>query len=323
MTTAPEPLRLGLVGCGRLAERGYLPALGQVPGLAVAAVVDPDPDRRAQLAAALGGSVSAHATTAELLSGAALDGLIVASPVVAHVADATAAAEAGLVALVEKPPAPDAVTAARLVPLDPAPALAFNRRFDPGAARVRAAVRSTVDGGGPLGLHLRLHYRRPGWGAHTVRDDALLDLGPHLVDWARFITGREVVSVACSEATAERAVLVLALSGGATARLEAATDRPHEERIDARVEGRAIAGHRIGGLLDGLAGRVRRGGRPDALVATLRAELAAFEVLLRTGAPGSLGRPADGVAVMAVLDAARASVARHGAPTDVSIEVQP
>jgi predicted dehydrogenase len=317
------PLRLGLVGCGRLAERGYLPALASIPGLTVVAVADPDPDRRAGIARALGGVVGTFATTADLLAASALDGLVVASPVAFHGADATAAAGHGLVALVEKPPAVHASDASRLLALHPAPVLAFNRRFDPGATEVRAAVQATAASDAPLELLLRLHYRRPGWGAHTVRDDALLDLGPHLVDWARWISGRDVTTVACDEITADRASLVLSLTGGATARLDAATDRPHEERIEARAGDRTIARHRIGGLVDGLVGRVRRGGRPDALVTTLRAELLAFEALLRTGDPGQLGRPADGVAVMAVIDAARRSAERGGAPVPVQIEVLP
>ena len=50
-----HPVRIGLVGCGRLAELGYIPALARVQGAELVAVADPDPirrDRAASIAAA-------------------------------------------------------------------------------------------------------------------------------------------------------------------------------------------------------------------------------------------------------------------------------
>ncbi|MGD9796927.1 MAG: Gfo/Idh/MocA family protein [Acidimicrobiia bacterium] len=305
------PVRVGIVGCGRLAERGYLPALSGLDAIRLVAVADPDGSRRAAVVAAAG-PVATYGDAAELLDGTEVDGLLVASPVARHVADATLAAEAGVVALVEKPPAADAATAAVLGALSPAPFLGFNRRFD-GAA---LAARSGVHPLGDVELDLALRYRRRRWAAHAVVDDAMLDLGPHLVDWARWISGREVRSVAAEELSTDRAVLRLALAGG-RARLEAATNRPHEERLRLRVDGRRVTDHRVGGAAAGLAARLPLRRSPDRLVGTLRAELAAFAHALRTGCRGALGTPADGVAVMAVLDAARASAATGGRRIDV------
>ena len=311
MTTAP--LRLGLVGCGRLAERGYLPALAAVTDLELVAVADPDEGRRASV----GSAVERYRSAAELLAGTPLDGVVIASPVGCHVADARAAAEAGVTALVEKPPAPDLATSAELLSLAPVPHLGFNRRFDVGAIAVRAAVPPE----GVIELDLALRYRRPGWSAHVVADDALLDLGPHLIDWVRWITGREVRSVACPELSSERAVLDLELDDG-RAHLDAATDRPHEERIELRVDGQPVARHRIGGTFASLRGRLR-GGQPDALVTTLRGELVAFAHALRTGERGALGSPTDAWAVMSVIEAARTSATRDGVavPVPMSPEV--
>jgi predicted dehydrogenase len=310
-----EPrLRLGVVGCGRLVERGYLPAIAAMSDFELVAVADPSPERCAALAPSVPGFVSAD----DLLAEAAPDALVIASPVGSHVSDAHAASRAGVVALVEKPPAVDAAEAAQLLALSPAPFVGFNRRFDPGARAARAAVPAD----GALELDLALQYRRAAWGAHTVRDDALLDLGPHLIDWARWISGRPVRSVACATLAPERVELVLELEG-AVARLRAATDRPHEERISVRHNGSHIAQHRTGGLVAGVRGRLRRGGGPDALVATLRAELAAYATALRTQEPTELGTPADGRAVMAIIDAARTSASRAGATIPLPIEVAP
>jgi hypothetical protein len=70
-----------------------------------------------------------------------------------------------------------------------------------------------------------------------------------------------------------------------------------------------------------------RGGGPDALVASLRAELAALAAAVRgpasgrdAAAPTDLGSPADGVAVMAAVAAARASDAEGGRPVRLTLE---
>jgi predicted dehydrogenase len=229
--------------------------------------------------------------------------------------------------------------AAALAALSPAPWVGFNRRFDPGAAAVRRAVPAV----GPVDLRIEISYRRRSWGAFAVRDDALLDLGPHLVDWARWIGGRDVVEVRCPELSAERAALELVLAGdgagapGGVATLRAVTDRPHAELVELRdASGEVRAGHRLGGLaaavrgrVAGVLGRVAPGGsggsgagRPSALVASLAGQLDALAAAVRGAPPADLGTAADGLAVMAVLDAARASAAGGGRTVPVHRSVE-
>ena len=304
--TPVTPIRLGLAGCGRLAEAGYVPALAGLDGVELVAVADPDAGRRSVVGPGLPGFPDAAALLAALPAGDAVDGIVIASPVGTHVDEASAAAAAGVVALVEKPPAADAAGAARLVELDPAPLIGFNRRFDVAAL----AARSAVDPTAPVGLDLVLRYRRTGWAPVSVHDDALLDLGPHLVDWARWISGREVAAVDRADLSPERAVVELRLApnehgAGGRARIEASADQPHTEAIEVRQGGAVVASHRTGGTVEGIKGRVLQRGRPSLLVTTLRGELAAFAELLRSGDRGALAGPDDGVAAMVVLDAAR------------------
>jgi predicted dehydrogenase len=353
-------LRLGLVGCGRLATSGYLPALatlGPRAGIRLVAVAERDPARRSATAdladrsrpdAAGRGSagVGAFAGAEELLAGAEVDGIILATPAAAHVADAERAAAAGVAVLVEKPPAPDAAGAAALAAVLPAPWVGFNRRFDPGAR----AVRQAVPADGTIELRLEISYRRRSWGAHAVWDDALLDLGPHLVDWARWISGREVVGVTCSGLTAERVSAELALAGGGGATIRAATGRPHAELVELRDgSGRVLARHRLGGLAAaitgslGLAGRRvlgrtparadrgtsrrsggqgGRSGGPSALVASLAGQLEAFAAAIRGEPRADLGTATDGVAAMTVIDAARESAGAGGRTVPVPHPVE-
>lgn len=295
-------LRLGLVGCGRLAEIGYAPAARATPGVEIVAVADPDRSRRGIVAGKLG--ASGHARVGELLAATSLDGLVVCTPAEQHEEVATLAAQAGLTALVEKPPAPDAAGALRIAALRPAPWIAFNRRFDQGLE-----LAGRMPPGGDLALSLVLHYRRDSWRPVARGDDALLDLAPHLIDLALFLTGSLPLAVR-AHATRDRAGLVLATTR-AEVQIQCATDRPHHELVEIRSAGGRLAGRAASaGRLRGVLARVSPGAHP--LVRSLALQLEAYARALRGADPGPLASAAEGAAVMLVLDAARRSDAVGG-----------
>lgn len=300
MTDAP--LRLGLVGCGRLAERGYVPAARAARGLEIVAVTDPDRERRGLVAAKLG--ASAHARLGELLLATPLDGIIVCTPPAQHEEAARLAAQADLTALVEKPPAPDAAGALRIAAFTPTPWIAFNRRFDQGLELER-----TMPPGGDLDLRMVLHHRRKSWRPVQAADDALLELAPHLIDLALFLTGSLPLAVRAS-ATRERAGLVLATTR-AEVQIECATDRADHELIEIRdADGTRIGRTERGGRTRGALARVTPGAHP--LVRSLTLQLEAYGRGLRGEDPGPLATAGEAAAVMRVLDAARRSDAVGG-----------
>ncbi len=303
MTTI-APLTLGLIGCGRLAELGYVPALAGTARFRLTAVADPDPRRTATVTRAVATrGVTSHTGADDLIEHADVDAVIVAGPAATHVPDAAVAVEAGVPVLVEKPPATDAAGADRLAQLAPHPWVGFNRRFDPGAAALRRRIAEVGD----VDVELTIEYRRRAWSPVTVRDDALLDLGTHLVDWVRWLTGAEVDEVVRAELSPARATVELR-TGRGSATLHARTDRIHRERISAQDgAGRRIAVHRLGGAADAVAGRVRRRNRPGSLVASLAQQLEAFADAVETGTHPVLATAGDGLAAMLVLDAARRS----------------
>src|SRR5438876_8646929 len=106
-------MRLGLVGCGRLAEIGYALAARRSGAVEIAAVADPDAARRDTVAHDTPG----YGSAAELIAAGGVDALVLATPAATHLADARLAAAAGLPTLVEKPPAPDAPAARALAEL--------------------------------------------------------------------------------------------------------------------------------------------------------------------------------------------------------------
>jgi predicted dehydrogenase len=308
--------RIGLVGCGRLGVLGYAPALRRADGVELVAVADPEPARRAAVLSAHGdlraGRVMAFPTLADLLSGCPVDAVILATPAGLHLADAERATSSGVAVLVEKPPAPDRAGAVALAALDPAPWLGLNRRFDPGARAVR-------DGAAGLDRHttdLSISYRRRSWGAHGAPDDALLDLGPHLVDWARWLVDDEPVAVRAAAVEHDRVDLDVEMRRGRT-RIRARADRLHEERIEVRDgDGAAVARHTVGGPIAAVTGRLRPG--PHPLQVSLTGQVEALGRALAGTHEPDLGVAADGVAVMAVIEAARASAAAGGARRPVT-----
>ncbi|HEU5253825.1 MAG TPA: Gfo/Idh/MocA family oxidoreductase [Solirubrobacterales bacterium] len=317
-------MRLGLAGCGRIAERGYVPAALATEEVTIVALADPSAERRERCRGLLrdgGQEAAGFPDLSSLLAAEPIDLLVVAAPLGQHLALAEEAATAGVPSLVEKPPAPDLASARLLAALEPEPLLAFNRRFLQGLE-----LRDAVPAEGWVELDLELRFRRGAWGAHEVRDEALLDAGIHLIDLACHLSDAAPIAVRRAAIEPERAELELELSRG-RAHIRCATDRRHRESVVVRDRaGRTIARSFHGGV----RGRVAAlAGKPDPLQTSLRRQLealraaqtdSAFVLSSPVGDKGRtpLGGAADGVAAMAVVEAARRSAALGGAEVTVA-----
>lgn len=308
-------MRLGIAGCGRIAERGYVPAALAAEGVTIAAFAEPKQERLdgcLRLWGEGGGDARGFADLGELLAAEPIDLLVVAAPPDHHVALAEEAAAAGVRSLVEKPPASNLTGALRLGALEPEPLLAFNRRFLQGTE-----LRDSIPAEGWIELDLELRFRQGAWGAHEVRDEALLDAGIHLVDLACFLGGAAPIAVRQAQIAPQRASFELELSRG-RARIECATDRSHRETVSVRDRpGKVLARSAWGGARSRLAGLA---GKPDPLVLSLQRQLEALRdvaasddpaFVLWSSIPGKgrtpLADARDGVAAMAVVEAARRS----------------
>ncbi len=325
-------MRIAIAGCGRLAERGYVPAALAMPGMEIVGFADPDLERldlcRHLWEQGGGGQARAFASAAELLQNGSIDLLVVAAPAAHHLALAEAAAAAGVPSLVEKPPTSDLEGARRLAQLDPQPLLALNRRFLQGAE-----LRPAIPAEGWLELDLEMRFRRGGWGAYESNDEALLDAGIHLIDLACFLTGSAPIAVRGAQVEQERAGLELELTRG-RARISCATDRRHREAVAIRNRSGALLARSFTGGARGRLGALT--GKPDPLVLSLQRQLQALTphvpephqifhpadgesdaVRGRRGAI-SIATASDGVAAMAVVEAARRSAGLGGAEVTVA-----
>ena len=279
-------MRLGLIGCGLLAERGYVPALARADGVRLAAVADPVRERCTHVAP----GVAAFATAADVLAAGAADALVLATPAAAHLADARRASAAGLATLIEKPPAATAGETELLAALEPMPFIGFNRRFEPELRALRPAVAAARE----VELRLVLHRRRSSWSSHESADPVALDLGPHLVDLALWLTGAEPARVSGRSGDDELQLEIDLADGRGTARIDCVLGRPYRERVDAG----GLGSFTRGGLRSAWAAR-----RESPLVASLALQLEAFARAVRgEGHDPDLATAIDGVRVMRILE---------------------
>jgi predicted dehydrogenase len=188
-------IRVGLIGYGVAGRVFHAPFLAADPAFELAAVVTSQTDR---LAADHPGATAVPDVDA-LLAHPGLDLVVVASPTPLHVAHATAAIDAGLATVVDKPFAPDAAAGRALIERADAAGMPFtvfqNRRWDGDFLTLRRLV-----GDGVLGevrrFESRFEWWKPAadesWKSTTTAQEGggiLFDLGAHLIDQALLLFG--------------------------------------------------------------------------------------------------------------------------------------
>jgi scyllo-inositol 2-dehydrogenase (NADP+) len=267
--------RVGLIGYGLAGRVFHAPLITTTPGLELVSVVTADPRRRSLAATELPGVEVLESPEALWARASDHDLVVVASTTGTHAPLASAAVEAGLAVVVEKPLAPQVAAARALVERAAAAGVMLsvfhNRRWDAEHLTLRRLV-----GDGALGELTRYESRFERWRPERVRGawreelsapdggGVLLDLGVHLVDQARSLLGP--VTHVYGEVAARRggsdddAFVALGHSSGAHSHLWAsAVSAAPGPRL--RVLG-SEAGYVVEHL-DPQEDTLRAGGRPD------------------------------------------------------------
>lgn len=187
--------RLGFLGMGWIG-RQRMQALADSRTATIAVVADPDPEARRLALAQAPDAVSA-AGLEELLAQGDLDGLVIATPSGAHAAQATAALERGLAVFCQKPLTRTAEEARVLLEVarrvDRRLEVDFSYRYVTGVRQLRELVAAGALGeifAVDLVFHNAYGPDKP-WFYDIAQSGGgcLMDLGIHLVDLARWVTG--------------------------------------------------------------------------------------------------------------------------------------
>jgi myo-inositol 2-dehydrogenase / D-chiro-inositol 1-dehydrogenase len=330
-----EPVRVGLVGAGRIGSSHATFLARHVPGATLVAVSDPRPDA----AESLGRRLGTRAVAPESLFGDPdVEAVVITASSTAHADLVETAAVAGKAVFCEKPMGMDlaeidrgrAATAAAGVPLQ----VGFNRRF---AAAFAAAHRLVEEGSIGTPQLMRSVTRDPGladpgsvppWTIFTqtlIHDfDILLWLNPGALPVSVHATADALVAPDYKDqGLLDTAVVVVTFDNGAIATAEASFSAAYGYDVRGEVFGSAGMvttgdGRRSSLVHSDAAGRHVETARSDTelLRDSYVAELDAFVDAVRTGrTPPVTG--ADARRALAVALAAIESVERGG-PVQVS-----
>lgn len=183
---------VGVIGCGMISRRRYLPEIAADAGAVVRAVTDVSEERSREVASQYG--AAAEPDWQSLLARADIDAVVVAVPNHLHFAIARAALQAGKHLLLEKPMAESLDQADELLALAAHGGLtlmmALNQRFMPLHQAVKAALAAGTIGRVKTFSVVYGHAGPESWSPpaswfynrEQAFAGALLDLGIHKID---------------------------------------------------------------------------------------------------------------------------------------------
>jgi predicted dehydrogenase len=317
-------VRLGLVGCGRAAERLHVPAIGAATGTSLQGVYDPLPARGQLLASGHDGCAVFKSVEA-LIQSDDIDAIIVATPPGTHAPIATAALRNGRPVLIEKPLASSVKEGEDLqrVQADTGvlAMVGLNRRSWLAAVNLRRLLQRRREG--PVHVKMAITSDIGGWSPLVSGSDPLDDLSTHQLDLLRFLVGCEIARVEAVEHAPGEFQLSVDMEDGTTATCSAAYRSPSIELIEVAV-GRKTYLIRVGSerlwpaagaarrgldVLDLVQRKLRRG--RGGLTMSYTHQLRLFASLVQ-GESLSYPGIADGLVVVRAIDAARRSLASGG-----------
>ena len=216
----PGRLRVAVLGCGGVARQYHLPILRSDARVELIGAADPAAESR-RAAAAADGRLELSADPLELLDTQAPDAAVICAATPAHAELATAVAGRGIHLYLEKPVATDergaeAVLAAA-ANSGAVTQVGFNLRFHAQLIELRRLLNEAGAGAGAEGVGARPRRARATLieklparaGVEWKRrrssgGGALLDLGSHAFDLARWLFGEEIAAIDAAEIRSER-----------------------------------------------------------------------------------------------------------------------
>ncbi len=250
-TEAPRPLRCALLGCGHGAVHLHLPVLRGLPEIELAALAEPDPERRAAAVDLVPGA-RGHASYEEAIEAGDIDAVVVALPNPLHGPAARAAFERGLHVYLEKPIATSVEEARTVVAAwresGRVGMAGLNYRFGPLQQRARSELAA-----GRIGRVVAAQTvfstpvrELPEWKRQRATGGgALLDLAMHHLDLACWLLDESPAAISCAlrsdRSEDDTATVQLTLDDGRTVQILAALSAVDADRIEVYgTEGRMV-----------------------------------------------------------------------------------
>ncbi|MGQ0765245.1 MAG: Gfo/Idh/MocA family protein [Gemmatimonadota bacterium] len=325
-------LRVGVLGCGDIAQRVHLPVLSRLGSATVAAIADHDSDAL-ERCSRFAPAAALFSSTDDLLQRSGVDAVVIALPTTAHYEVAMRAMESALHVYLEKPMALNLGQATAMhekwLETGKVGTMGFNHRFNPLLIDLRRRLARNDIG--------RLVAARASWTApapskvdwRTAADKgggALFELSSHQLDSCRFLFNTEIDDVRTGSSLHGEVMLEVKMASGLRVQLLSAFGSIAEDRWDVYGEKGKLSLDRFGSLFVDTAGAETRGGLPAALrrivgeVGHIRYGIdkarspagdpsygAALASFIESAASGTQRPPsfADGLAVQHVLELAR------------------
>ena len=256
MSSSSEPVRIGLIGCGRIAQLVHFDALERVAGLQLVAAAEPNAERRSEVTLR-SAALRVVETHSELLELPEVEAVLISLPNNLHAEVACAALTAGKHVYLEKPLATNMKDGQRVVDLwrdaGRIGMIGFNYRFNSLHAELRQAI-TTAQYGAPLLIRSSFSSPKrelPPWKRERASGGGvLLDFASHHIDLLRFLTDQEVRSVSAeikSLSTEEdTATLQLELESGTPVQSYFSTSATEQDRFEIQFEGVTLLLDRLG-----------------------------------------------------------------------------
>jgi predicted dehydrogenase len=338
-----DPVRVALIGCGRIAQVAHLPALEKATGVDLVSVSDPSRSV-AEAVARRYGVQSVVTDASDVLADRSVEAVIVAAPDRFHYPLTRAALEAGKHVLVEKPLASTIEEASELVRLADETGLRVQvgamKRHDTGLEWARQFVSDALGDARsfmawyrigdlrhgieatlfpPVFVDEQAHGQEAGFKADRQRY-LLATHGAHVFDTVRYLLG-EVAAVEARHREDGRDhtwVVLLTMASGAIGSVALTVDVP-----GLPTEGIEIFGARGSVRVDTpfpfyrMASSVQAYANAQVVSPTLtdgdayERQLEAFATAIREGRPASPG-PRDGLAAMTLIRAVAEAVESGG-----------
>jgi len=202
-----KKIRVGVIGCGSIAQHRHLPEYQVNPNVELVAVCDINQERALEVAEKYG--VLSYTSYEELLKSAEVDAVSVCTPNYLHAPITIAALEAGLHVLCEKPMATSKEEAEAMIGAAEKNGkklmIGHNQRFVPSHQKARQLIangevgriysfRTAFGHGGPEGWSVD---GKESWFFEKEKAfvGAMGDLGVHKTDLLRYVLGEEIVEV--------------------------------------------------------------------------------------------------------------------------------